>query len=144
MQVRAIVAIARKDAIEIRLQKSLLFNLALPPLLTVAYLIVSALITQVIQSPASLLVYNPGDSHLAQVIGAAFAKSKVTQADSADQVLAAFGPDGSLGRSPYWLGLIIPANFENDLRAGRQPKLSLFLNQDAVGPVTSGLVEAAI
>ncbi len=144
MHVRAILAIARKDAVEIPLHRSLLFNLALPLLLTVAYLFISALITQVSASPASLLVYNPDGSKLEQAMSGVFARSKVTLADSADQVQTTFGPDGSVRRTAYWLGLIIPANFESDLRAGRQPRVDLFVNHDEIGPVTTGLLQAAI
>ena len=43
----------------------------------------------------TLLVYNPGQSGLQQVVTSAFATTKVTLASSPAEVTAAFGPNGT-------------------------------------------------
>ncbi len=142
MHPRIILAVARKDAIDILLNKSALFNLLLPIFLSVMFWFISS----VISSPQSnsVLVYNPGGSSVDQVVLKAFSSSKLVQANSAAEVSSAFGPDGSHKKSDYVAGLIVPDHFESDLRAGKYPALSLFINGDKVGAQASGLIQAAV
>jgi ABC-2 type transport system permease protein len=143
MHPRIILAIVRKDAIDVLLNKSMLFVLLVPICLSLLYLFIRML-TLSGSHATGILVYNPGQSNVAQVVINAFSDSQVTQANAASEVTAAFGPDGSHKSSSYAVGLIIPANFESDLRAGNHPQLNLYINGDDVGTQAAALLQAAI
>jgi ABC-2 type transport system permease protein len=138
---RVIWAIVRKDALDIWLNKSMLVGLVYPILMSLVFFLISHLIGR---SGNTLLIYNPGNSSLAQIVVGAFRNSQVTQASSAAEVAAAFGPNGAQKKSAYALGLILPANFDSSLRAGVRPGLSLFLNGSTVNAQTEALLQAAI
>ena len=144
MHPRIILAIARKDAIDILLNKSMLFNLLVPILISLLYLFIRLLDALIGSHATDILVYNPGQSNVAQVVISAFSGSQVAQANAASEVTAAFGPNGSHKSSLYAIGLIIPANFESDLRANNHPQVNLYINGDAVDTRTAALVQAAI
>jgi ABC-2 type transport system permease protein len=138
---RVIWAIVRKDALDIWLNKSTLGGLIYPIIMSLMFYFISYLIGG---GGTNLLIYNPGNSSPAQVVVGAFRDSKVTQAGSAAEVEAAFGPDGTQKKSSYALGLILPANFDSSLRAGNRPALSLFLNGSTVNAQTEALLQTAI
>ena len=141
MHPRVIWAIVRKDALDIWLNKSTLIGLIYPIIMSLAFFLISHLVGS---KGTSLLIYNPGNSSLAQVVVEAFRDSTVTQAGSAAEVEAAFGSNGTQKKSSYALGLILPANFDSDLRAGNRPALSLFLNGSTVNAQTEALLQTAI
>jgi ABC-2 type transport system permease protein len=144
MHPRIILAIARKDAIDILLNKPLFLRLLGPILMSLLFLFVRIVITPAGSQATSILVYNPGRSNVAQVVVNAFSGFQVTQAGSASEVTAAFGPDGSHKSSSYAVGLIVPANFESGLRAGSHPQVNLYINGDDVDTHTAALVQTAI
>src|SRR5689334_4608811 len=106
MHPRSILAIARKDAIDILLNKSTLAILISPILLALLFLVVTRLVGG---QAVNVLVYNPGQSRLVQVICSSFNPVKVTEVPSPDDVSSAFGPNGSTKDAAYDVGLIIPA-----------------------------------
>lgn len=134
-------AIVRKDFLDIWLNKSTLGGLLFPIILSLVWLLIGHLIGG---TRTNLLIYNLGNSKLAQVVQQAFPGAKVTQASSAAEVQAAFGPDGAKVKSDYTLGLVLPVNFEDSLRAGSIPSLSLFLNGTSVNAQTAALLQTAI
>jgi ABC-2 type transport system permease protein len=141
MHIRSILAVARKDALDILLNKTTLFLLLTPILLSLVFYMITALIGS---HNTTILVYNPGQSGVVQVVSASFSDSQVVQANSAADVAAAFGPNGAHKNSSYAIGMVIPANFDANLRAGKHLPLSLFINGDDVGTQQSLLVQTAI
>jgi ABC-2 type transport system permease protein len=91
-----------------------------------------------------ILVYNPGRSNVVQVVMAAFPSPGVTQAGSAGEVTAAFGPNGTHKTTQYAVGLIVPADFDDSLRSSTHPQLQLYLNGSTVNAQTEALIQAAI
>ena len=81
---------------------------------------------------------------MVQVVINAFPGSQVTQANAASEVTAAFGPNGLPKSSSFAIGLIIPANFDNGLRAGNHLQVNLYINRDDVNRQTATLVQAVI
>ena len=141
MHPRIILAIARKDASDLFLNKSSLFVLLTPICLSLLWAGIAALVSS---RTTSILVYNPGQSNVVQVVINAFPGSQVTQANAASEVTAAFGPNGLHKSSSYAIGLIIPANFDNGLRAGNHLQVNLYINGDDVNRQTATLVQAVI
>jgi ABC-2 type transport system permease protein len=134
MHPRIIRAIARKDALDLLLNKQTLVMLLTPILLALFFLGLTWLIGG--KSVTQILVYNPDHSSgtvgVEQVLKGAIADAHLTYASSAEEVTAAFGPDGIKKSANYALGLIVPANFEASIQAGRQPELKLYVNGDSI------------
>jgi len=104
MHIRNILAIARKDALDILLNKTTLFFLISPILIAVLFAIIGGLLANRSAS-TSLLLYNPGNSHVEQYIGNVLTGTPIVHAHSSDEVASAFGPQGSHNNTPYILGL---------------------------------------
>lgn len=144
MHLRNINAIARKDALDILLNKTTLSFLLTPIFLAILYAIIGGLLASHASS-AGLLIYNPGHSEVEQFIGSVIpASGPVTHANSAEDVATAFGPQGSHKNVPYVLGVVIPVNFDSSVHAGNHPQLQLYLNGDYLGSNDQQLVEHAI
>ncbi len=141
MHPRVILAIIRKEFLDIWLNRSALGTLIGPIFLSLIWLLISNLATG---SKNSILIYNPSNSSLAQVVVQAFPDAQVVQASSAKQVETAFGPNGASIKTDYTAGLVLPENFDNAIRAGKAPTLSLYLNGNSVTGQTQGLLEGAI
>ncbi len=141
MHPRAVWAIARKDALDLLLNKSTLGGLLFPILLSLVWLLISKVIGN---RATDMLVYNPGGSGVVQAAMAAFPSPEVTQGGSAGEIAAAFGPTGTQKATRYAVGLVVPADFDNGLRAGTHPQLRLYLNGDSLNAQTEALVQAAI
>lgn len=122
MHLRTTLAIARKDALDIVLNKSTLVMLLTPVLLTILFAVLSGLLGS---KPARLLVYDPQRSGVSQVVSASLALSQTVAASSPQEVASAFAPD--IGTS-YALGLVVPPGFDASLRRGEHPRLALYLN----------------
>lgn len=129
MHIRSILAIARKDAIDIILNKSALFTLFSPIIVALLFLGISNVIGT---KTSDILIYDPGNAGIDQVVTGFFAHSSVTRAGSPNDVASAFGPDGAHKSSRYAVGLVVPVNFETALRAGNHPRLGLYMNGDEV------------
>jgi ABC-2 type transport system permease protein len=125
MNIRSILAIARKDALDTLLNKSSLIGLLTPIILAVLFAILSSLLGG---RTSQLLIYNPGNSGVEQAVSSFFASPQIIHAGSANDVVAAFGADGSHKDTAYLLGLIVPADFDAQLRRGEHPDVKLFLN----------------
>jgi ABC-2 type transport system permease protein len=144
MHPRVIRAIARKDAVDLLLNKQTLFGLMMPILLAVLYLVIDLLIGT---STTEVLVYDPGyqpGRGVEQVVTGAFANAHITQASSAQQVADAFGPNGAQKKSSYAVGLVVPPNFEASLKAGEQPTLQLYINGDDINNQQNQLLQSAL
>jgi len=141
MHPRSVMAIARKDAIDLLLNKSALGVLLTPIILAVVFLFVSKLVSG---HTTNILVYNPGQSRLVQVVSGAFEPVKITETNSSVDVKAVFGANGSKRDAAYDVGLIIPANFEGALRAGSHPQVSLYVDESNIDPHQTLLLREAI
>jgi ABC-2 type transport system permease protein len=141
MHLRTILAIARKDAIDMLLNKTMLTVLSLPILFALLFLFMSRLIGD---HTTNMLVYNPSQSPVVQVVSKAFDSVHITEANSPADVTAAFGPNGSSKDTAYDVGLIVPANFESLLQAGSRPQVGLYFNGNNLTAQNSLLIQAAI
>lgn len=141
MHIRSIFAIARKDALDAVLNKATLVMLLTPFFLALLFLLIDVLLSN---HTTGVLVYNPGKSGIEQIVDHESSGIKVTYVNSPDQVTAAFGPNGSKKDSPYELGLIVPPNFDADLRAGQHPRVTLYINGNNVSNEQSQLLLNAL
>ncbi|HEU5226366.1 MAG TPA: ABC transporter permease [Ktedonobacteraceae bacterium] len=141
MHVRSILAIARKDAIDIILNRGTLFGLLTPIFLAFMFLGISSVVGA---KTSNILVYDPGNAGIDQVVTSFFDHPSVTRAGSPDDVTAAFGPNGVHKSSPYAVGLVVPANFEAELRKGNHPQLGLYVNGDEVNNLDRQLLMRVI
>ena len=147
VHLRSILAIARKDAVDIWLDRSKLVALLGPIALTLVWLVLGHLLNpqpNQPNQPTALLVYNPSHSGLEQVISGTFPNPQITVASSPAQVSAAFGASGASPSASYDVGLVIPAGFENILKAGIRPQVSLYVNGSTVSSPQAALLQAAI
>ena len=141
MHPRMILAIARKDALDIWLDRSKLGALLGPLILGLVWLLISQLAGSGQPAPTTLLVYNPGQSSLPQVVSSTLTSAQITEATSADEVSAAFE---ATSPQSYDVGLIIPADFEQQLRAGGQPQVTLYLNGTNLDDQQRSLVQGVV
>src|SRR6266702_4294297 len=141
MHIRSILAIARKDALDILLNKATLTLLLTPIFLAVLFVVIGALLGS---HTTNALVYNPGKSGVEQIISSAFSDIKITYANSPGDVAGTFGPDGTHKTTSYALGLVVPADFDANLRAGGHPQLNLYVDGSQVGNVQSQLLLRAL
>jgi ABC-2 type transport system permease protein len=129
MHRRTILAIARKDALDILLNKSTVMVLLSPIIIAVLFAFINGVFAN---KTSKLLIFNPGGSAVEQVLTGAYQKAEIVRAGSAEEVAAQFGPDGAKKSSDYVLGLVVPADFEASLRAGGHPQVGLYVNGDQV------------
>jgi ABC-2 type transport system permease protein len=129
MNLRAIFAIARKDAIDIVVNRTTLITLLSPLIVTLLYFGINKLISS---NPPEILVYNPGNSGIEKLATDFLGNAKVTKATSTDEVNNAFGPDGTQKKSDYTIGLVIPDGFEKSLQDGQKPQFTLYVNGSQV------------
>lgn len=141
MHLRAILAIARKDGLDALLNKSSLMALLTPILLAVLFAVMTQLFGN---SKIHILVYNPSNSAVEQVVSGAFANGQITRAGSADTVAAAFGPDGAHRQTAYAVGLVVPAEFDASLRTGSHAQVALYTNGDEVNSQQRVLLLSAL
>ena len=125
MHIRSILAIARKDALDILLNKATLTVMLTPIFLAVLFVVIGGLLGG---HTTNALVYNPARSGVEQVVDSAFSDIKVTYTNSPADVTAAFGPDGSHKNTTYALGLVVPIDFDANLRSGAHPQLNLYVD----------------
>src|SRR5260221_1306236 len=123
MHPRSILAIARKDALDILLNKTTLSLLLTPIVLALLFLLIANLLGS---HTTNALIYDPGRSSVEQGLKSAYADLKITYANSSGDVAAAFGPDGSHKTTSYALGLAIPVAFDASLRSGGDPPANVY------------------
>jgi len=141
MRLRSILAVARKDALDLLLNKSTLSVLLIPILVAVLFAFLGVALTV---RPTNLLVYNPDGSAVEQVLRDAFTDAQVTLAGSAAQVRGAFPAGSGHAALPYAAGLIVPPHFEASLRAGEPAHLELYVAGDQVSSQQRQLLERAL
>src|SRR5579885_1059344 len=126
MHTRTIRAIARKDAIDIIKNKQILFSLLTPFFMGIIFIFLQALFSG--RGMAKVYIYDPDHSNLRQIINSVFDKPEVVYAHSADDVTTAFGSDGTRKSTPYAMGLIVPPGFEESVRLGQHPQVTLYMD----------------
>lgn len=141
MHIRSILAIARKDALDILLNKATLSLLLSPLVLAFLFFGIGKLFGS---HTTDVLVYDPGRSNIEQVIKESFADSRIVYVNSSDDVTAAFGPDGTHKDTAYALGVIVPDNFDAGLRANQHPQLGIYINGNQVGTIQQQLFVSAL
>lgn len=141
MHRRAILAIARKDALDIILNRSTLVLLMTPIFLSLLFLLIGNVLGT---KSTDLLIYNPSNSSLEQLLGSSFDKAHIIHADSATQVDNAFGLDGTHKKVSYTLGAVIPADFEATLKAGGHPAIRFYINEDNTNAQEPALIGSLI
>ncbi len=140
IHLRSILAIVRKDALEIWLDRSKLAALLFPLVLALVWLVLGRLLAPQPAQPTTLLVYNPSQSPLEQTISGVFSSTQITAASSPTQVSAAF----SATSASYDVGLVIPASFEASVRAGSKPVVGLYLNGNTQNKQQAAFLQAVI
>ena len=144
MHMRNSLAIARKDALDILLNRTTLYFLLTPIMLAILFAVISGLLATR-AATSSLLIYNPGHSGVEQFVSSILTTSgPIIHASSAEDVAATFGPEGGHKSTVYVLGVVVPANFDASLRAGNHPHITLYLNGDFLGGSDQQLLEHAI
>lgn len=141
MHPRMMLAMTRKDALDIWLDKSKLSGLLGPLILGLLWLFISHLGGSGQPAPTMLLVYNPGQSPLPQVVSSVLPAAQITEATSPAQVSAAFAPNSA---HSYDVGLIIPADFEQQLKAGSQPQVTLYLSGTNLDATQRSTLQGAV
>ena len=138
MSARATLAIVRKDAVEIVLNRSALITVLSPIFIAVLFATLNALLSG---KTTPVLVYNPGGSAVERVIlDSPLPNVALTRAASAEQVAAAFASSSSA----YAIGVAVPPDFDTALRQGAHPPVALYLNGADVDPATGQLLAGAL
>lgn len=138
MRPRPMLAVARKDALDLILNPGTLAVLLIPMLVALIFAVLSSAL-----SPGTprLLIYNPGGSAVEGVLSGGFPNAQITYTQSAGDVRAAFQGDGS---SPYAAGLVVPADFETSVLAGAPAKLDVYFNAQDVSAPEQQLLKRAL
>ncbi len=143
MHIRTIVAIARKDALDLLLNKTTLFFLLTPIMLAVLFTVINGLIASK-NASTDMFIYNPDNSGVEQFVGKVMTGFPIVHASSASEVANMFGSQGSHTNTSYILGLVIPPHFESSVRAGSHPQIQLYLNDTYLGDNSEKLLEHAL
>jgi len=143
MHVRNIIAIARKDALDILLNKTTLFFLLSPLIIAVVFAIISGLLASK-NASTDIFIYNPDNSGVEQFVGKVMTGFPIVHASSTTEVAKTFGSQGSHTNTSYVLGLVIPSHFESSVRAGEYPQIQLYLNDTYLGDNSEKLLEHAL
>ena len=141
MHLRTILAIARKDMLDILLNKATLSILITPIFLTVLFVVIQALIGT---STTNVLIYDPGRSGIEQLVKQSLDNVQFTYANMPENVQAAFGPDKAHKNTSYALGLVIPDGFEQSLASGQHPQIQVYVNGNQINTQQSALLQSAI
>lgn len=138
MRSRPMLAVARKDALDLILNPGTLGLLFIPLLVGLVFALLGGTLGS---RTTRLLVYNPGGSAVERVLSAAFAQAQITRATFAAQVEDAFAASAP---GEYSAGLVVPADFEATARAGGQARLALYLNGAEVDAQQQSLLQRAL
>ncbi len=141
MQPRTILAIARKDAIDVLHNRATVGGLLSPIFMALMFLVISKLVGS---STTNVLVYNPGDSKVVQTALASLQNAKITKAASAEEVSTAFVPPAGSKSGPYAIGLIVPASFDSALASGAMPGIAVYLDDSTLNVQAQAAIQASI
>lgn len=128
MHTRTILAIARKDAIDIVKNKQTLIGLLTPFVMGIAFIFFQLLFSG--RGIAQVYIYDPDHSNISMIASSVFDKPEIVYARSADDVTAEFGSDGARKNTPYAMGLIVPPGFEKSVRQGQHPQVTVYMDAD--------------
>jgi ABC-2 type transport system permease protein len=120
MNARVIAAIARKDIVDAVRNRYLLFALLTPLMVAILLRLLQPGIDNLTRM--TVVVHDPGKSQMISELRAA-PRLNVIEAVSADAVPAEVEKSKANG------GLALTANFDADIAAGKQPQLTVYLNQ---------------
>lgn len=137
MHMHAIIAIARKDALDIIKNKSMIVALLCPIFIALLFTLINGLMAT---DTSQLLIYNPSNSPVQQVVSSYFQHPKIVTASSASTVATAFGPNGARKNSPYTMGLVVPPDFEAQIHQGKHPQLQLYVNESQMNAHSSQIL----
>jgi ABC-2 type transport system permease protein len=126
MHTRTILAIARKDAIDIVKNKQTLIGLLTPFVMGIVFIFFQILFSG--RGIAKVYIYDPDHSNLSKITSSVFDRPEIVYARSADDVTAEFGSDGTRKSTQYTMGLIVPPGFENSVRQGQRPQVTLYMD----------------
>ena len=121
MNWRVVAAIAQKDLIDAIRNRYLLVALLTP--LSVALLIRLMLPSMDGQNIVTIVVHDPGKSVLVSRLRAV-PQIKLVETDSAAMARTVVERTKAVG------GLVVPANFDTDIAANKQPELTVFVNNN--------------
>lgn len=138
MRSRPMLAVARKDALDLILNPGTLAVLLIPILVALLFAVLSGALSP---TASRLLIYNPGGSAVEQVLIEGVPNAQITYAQSAGEVQAAFQGDGA---SPYAAGLVVPADFETSVLAGMPAQLEVYFNTQDVNAQQQQLLKRAL
>ena len=119
MNSRVVAAIARKDIVDAIRNRYLLVALTTPLFVAVLFRILLPGIGSL--NTMTIVVHDPGDSRLVSQLSAS-PQIKIVKADSSD------GLPNELENSEAVGGLAVPANFNADVEAGKQPEVTVYIN----------------
>ncbi|MFY9621084.1 MAG: ABC transporter permease [Pyrinomonadaceae bacterium] len=120
MNARVIAAIARKDIVDAVRNRYLLFALLTPLMVAILLRLLQPGIDSLTRM--TVVVHDPGKSKMISELRAA-PRMNLIDAASADAVPADVEKREATG------GLAVPANFDADIAAGKQPQLIIYVNQ---------------
>lgn len=119
MNLRVVAAIARKDVVDAVRNRYLLIALLTPLLVAVLFRVILPGITT--PNPLTIVAHDPANSRLISELRTS-PQVKLVEAGSADAVSAETEKNQAIG------GLTIPANFDADVAAEKQPELTVYVN----------------
>lgn len=119
MSSRTIVAIAWKDIVDALRNRYLLIALLTPLLVTLAMRIILPGINNL--TTFTIVLHDPGNSRLLSKVRSS-SEIKLVEVDSPQLVSKRVENSKAIG------GLVIPVNFDEDVDAGKQPELLIYVN----------------
>jgi ABC-2 type transport system permease protein len=126
MHTRTILAIARKDAIDVLKNKQMLLSLLAPIFMGIFFIFFQTLVSG--RGVSKVYIYDPDRSNISQIASSVFSKPEMVYTHSADDVTAEFGNDGTHKSTSYAMGLIVPPGFEKSVRQGQHPQVTLYMD----------------
>src|SRR5262249_20767694 len=122
MRSRPMLAVARKDALDLVLNPGTLAVLLIPILVALIFAVLSGALPQGVPC---LVIYDASGSAVEEVLSGGLPNAQITHTQSAAAVRAAFQRDGT---SPYAAGLVVPADFETSTLPGQPAQLEVYFN----------------
>lgn len=119
MNTRIVTAIARKDLVDAIRNRYLLVALLTPLLVAILFRVLLPGINSM--NNFTIVVHDPGKSSLVAQLRT-IPQIKLVEAGSADAV------PGEVEKVKAVGGLVVPTNFDADVAAGKQPELTIFVN----------------
>ena len=119
MKSRVVTAIARKDIVDAIRNRYLLVALLTPLLVAVLFRVILPGVNSL--NTLTVVVHDPGNSRLVSELRAS-PQIKLVEAGSADAVSTEVEKNNAAG------GLALPANFDADVAAGKEPELTVYVN----------------